>query len=427
MVEVCNSLLWAYLERSGAPLARLSCPCTDEHLATIAEAIDDWETLAPHLRVLKPQQTAIKRDFPGQTVKQKQELLWQWKTQGGIDATYLNLCAVFWRLEKTNLVDTVCDCVRAAPPQLTFPATPTLLPLPARDDTYVQPPYYGPLKVCKVTRYPRQARIEEVKREVYKLEGQFQDLVVKMRCVVEAKDPTTFRNDFVYGLLSIDSAKKPLHRKFLERKIEAGAESIESILRALSYYWNFINSDLLEHIVAQILDDADLQQRLESYLTAKHSFCEMTTVCEFEAAKTQLPVMLPQFEIPPDQSVIVLQVVREWADYTIAQALAVWQSIADKIQVYKILGFFAGGSSSNSVNLVWAVAPDVISLVAAALTDQHVRERNAIKAVCIDGKLLPVVVQEQKSGQEVSTVYCGVSKGMGRVDNTLLCTLISWI
>ncbi len=180
--------------------------------------------------------------------------------------------------------------------------------------------------------------------------------------------------------------------------------------KELSSYWNFINSDLLEHIVAQILDNADLQQRLESYLTAKRSFCEMTTACEFEAAKTKLPVVLPQFEIPSDLSVIVLQVVREWADYTIAQALATWQSIAEEIQVSQILGFFAGGSSSNSVNLVWAVAPDVVSLVAEALTDQHVRERNAIKAVCIDGELLAVVVQEQKSGQEVSTVYCGVNK-----------------
>ncbi len=263
MAEVCNSPLLAYLERSGAPLARLSCSCTDERLATIAEAIDDWETLAPHLGVLKSQQTAIKRDFPGQTVKQKQELLWQWKVQGGIDATYLNLCGVFWRLEKTNLVDTVCDCVpvRATPRQL--PALPAIgfsgcgtpiVPLKRRgalsdletestvakrrpsDDTYLQPPYYGPLKVCKVTYHPPQARIEEVKRVVCKLEGQFQDLVVKTRCVVKAKDPTTFRDDFVYGLLNIDSAKKPLHRRFLKRKIEEGAESIESILRALTLY-----------------------------------------------------------------------------------------------------------------------------------------------------------------------------------------------
>ncbi len=87
--------LRAYLESSGVLLTQLSCSCGDEHLATIAEAIDDWEPLAPHLGVLKPQQTAIKRDYPGQTVKQKQELLWQWKTQCGIEATYMNLCKVF--------------------------------------------------------------------------------------------------------------------------------------------------------------------------------------------------------------------------------------------------------------------------------------------------------------------------------------------
>ncbi len=421
--------LSAYLARSGVLLAQLSCSCTDEHLATIAEAIDDWETLAPHLGVLKPKQTAIKRDYPGQTVKQKQELLWQWKMQGGIDATYLSLCRVFWIQDKVNLVDRVCDCVgvRATPPQLPAiscgssigcrkrPAdlesvdlgTAVALRRPS-EDTYPlreRPSYYGPLKICKVTYHPPQTRIEAVKGEVCRLQRHFQNLVDKMQNVVKqsmAKDPATFREKFICRLLSIDSSKKPLHQKFLEHKIQE-AETIESVFRALSSYWNFINSDLLEHIIAEILpENAALQQDLQSYLTAKCFFCEKTTVCDCEAAKTQLPIVLPQFEIPDEFSVIVLQVVKKWSDYTIAQALATWQSIAEDIQVRKILGFFAGGTSSNSVNLVWAVAPDVVSFIAEALTSQHVRERNAIKAVCIDGKLLTV----QETEQEVSMLYC---------------------
>ncbi len=100
-------------------------------------------------------------------------------------------------------------------------------------------------------------------------------------------------------------------------------------------------------------------------------------------------------------SVVVVQVVKEWAHYAIAEALATWQSIAKDIQVRKILGFFAGGSSSNSVNLVWAVAPDVVSVVAEAFGNRQIRERNAIQAVCVDGKLLAV----RKTEQEVSPVY----------------------
>ncbi len=323
-----------YVERSGVQLTQLWCPCTDEHLATIAEAIDDWETLAPHLGVLMPpQQTHETADYPAQTVKQKQELLWQWKMQDGIDATYVNLCRVFWRQEKLHLVDKVCDCVRAAHPQLPaigfrsssigywnlssdLETVSTAVASRRRSDDTCPlqeiPSYYGPLKVCKVTYHPPQGRIEEVKREVCTLQRQFRDLVVETKSVVEqslANNPTTFQEHFVCGLLSIDSSKKPLHRRFLECKIQE-AESIKSIFRALSSYWNFINSDLLEHIIAEIFaDNAVLQQGLRSYLTTKCAFCEKTTVHEFEAAKAKLPLVLPEFEIPPDFSVVVLQVV----------------------------------------------------------------------------------------------------------------------
>ncbi len=409
--------LRAYLVRSGVLLKQLSCSCTDEHLATIAEAIVDWEPLAPHLGVLKPQQSAIKRDNPGY-VKQKQELLWQWKTQGGIEATYLNLCKVFWRQQKKNLVSKVCDCVGATLPQLPVSSSDSLVDIRKRplasdpetvstvalrrasDDTCTalqeRPSYYGPLTVSKITSYrPPQDRIKEVGKEISKLEGQFSELVDKTKSVVKqsmAKDPATFREDFICGLLSIDSSKKPLHRRFLESKIPE-AESVELIIRALSFYRNFINSDLLEHIITKnFADNAHLQNGLKSYLTTKCSFCETTTVCEFEAAKAPLPSVLPIFEIPPDFSVVVVQVVKEWADYTLAQALATWQRIAEDIQVKKIIGFYVGGSSSNS---------DVVSVEAEALGNRQVRERNTIQAVCVDGKLLAV----RKTEQEVSTVY----------------------
>ncbi len=329
-----------------------------------------------------------------------------------------------WRLKTKKFVDIICDCVRVTPPQLQASSgaaltgsrkrlltsdLSTAVALRSTCQASLQqerPSYYGPLKVCKVTNFhPPRDRIEQVEREVCKLEGQFGDLVGKTTSVVKQSmaktDLATFREEFICRLLSIDSAKKPLHGMFLKNEIQK-AESVELIIRSLSFYWNFINSDLLEHIIkTNFADNADLQQGLRSYLTAKCTFCQTTTVCEFEAAKTRLPVVLPKFEIPPDFSVVVLQVLEEWTDYTIAQALATWQHIAEDIQVRKILGFFTGGSSSNSVNLVWAVAPDIVSVVAEALTSQQVRERNAIKAVCIDGKLLEVQMTEQ----EVSTVY----------------------
>ncbi len=280
----------------------------------------------------------------------------------------------------------------------------------------VIPSYYGPLKVSRVAYRPSRERIEEVKGEVCLLHRQFQDLVAKTKSVViiqeqsGAKGTVTFQERFVCGLLSIDCSKVALHRKFLEHKVQ-GAESIDYIFRALSSEgWNFLNSDLLEHIIVEILADGNLQQELRKFLETKHPFCQVTTVCEFEAAKTRLLGVLPTVEIPPNFRAMVLQITKEWADYTIAEALATWRDIAEESRVRNLYPIFVTASPSNSVNLVWAVATGVVSTVAKTLANRHIRERNAIMAVCIDGipldEYLKTECHSQVSNSPVVCVNC---------------------
>ncbi len=262
------------------------------------------------------------------------------------------------------------------------------------NDQPVMPSYYGPLKVSRVAYRPSHGRIEKVKTEADLLQRQFKHLVDKATSAVDIQKQSggkAFHEWFVRTLLSVDCSKVPLHHKFFVEHNIQEAKSIEYIFRALSSEkgWNFINSDLLEHIIVEMLaDDANLQQELKTFLATKHTFCQQTTVCEFEAAKRRLLGVLPAVDIPPDFSVIVFHVVKEWADYTIAEALAIWQDIADESQIRILYPILVEASPSNSLYLVWAVATGVVSRVAKTLTNRHIHKRNAITAVCIDGVLL---------------------------------------
>ena len=62
-------------------------------------------------------------------------------------------------------------------------------------------------------------------------------------------------------------------------KIEP-ATTFDDLWAKLNYYWNFLNFDLLEHIVS-IFGSEDLKQKMESYEHDLQSFRKTTRVCDF--------------------------------------------------------------------------------------------------------------------------------------------------
>lgn len=96
------------LLRHVLPTEKLDQPCTDEHICRLALSVTDWKATAPFLGLVEPIQDEIEEDC--RTSKERKiSMLRRWRQQFGKGATYQKLARVFWYLNRTDIVEQICD------------------------------------------------------------------------------------------------------------------------------------------------------------------------------------------------------------------------------------------------------------------------------------------------------------------------------
>ena len=93
------------------PPEKLDQPCRDEHLCEIALSITRWKSIAPFLGLTKAEEENIEKDC-GENETQKIGMLRKWKERFGRKATYRKLVKVFFKLERADLVEEVCELLQ---------------------------------------------------------------------------------------------------------------------------------------------------------------------------------------------------------------------------------------------------------------------------------------------------------------------------
>ena len=93
------------------PPEKLDQPCRDEHLCEIALSITRWKSIAPFLGLTKAEEENIEKDC-GENETQKIGMLRKWKERFGRKATYRKLAKVFFKLERVDLVEEVCELLQ---------------------------------------------------------------------------------------------------------------------------------------------------------------------------------------------------------------------------------------------------------------------------------------------------------------------------
>ena len=88
------------------PPEKLDQPCRDDHLSEIALSITRWKSIAPFLRLTEAEEENIEKDC-GENETQKIGMLRKWRERFGRKATYRKLAKVFFKLERTDLVEEV--------------------------------------------------------------------------------------------------------------------------------------------------------------------------------------------------------------------------------------------------------------------------------------------------------------------------------
>ena len=82
-------------------------PCSEAHLAVIADSISDWRAVSPFLGLTEADESAILGSSPHSVPAQKTAMLRKWKQKRGAKATYKRLCRAFTKCKRTDLVDMV--------------------------------------------------------------------------------------------------------------------------------------------------------------------------------------------------------------------------------------------------------------------------------------------------------------------------------
>ena len=95
------------LLRGVAP-EKLDQLCRDDHLSEIALSLTDWQSMAPFLGLTEGEEREIEEDSrPAK--RRKVAMLRRWKEKYGKKATYRKLAKVFWKLERIDLVEELCE------------------------------------------------------------------------------------------------------------------------------------------------------------------------------------------------------------------------------------------------------------------------------------------------------------------------------
>ena len=93
------------------PPEKLDQPCRDDHLCAIALSITRWKSIAPFLGLTKAEEENIEKDC-GENETQKIGMLRKWRETFGRKATYRKLAKVFFKLERVDLVEEVCELLQ---------------------------------------------------------------------------------------------------------------------------------------------------------------------------------------------------------------------------------------------------------------------------------------------------------------------------
>ena len=123
---------------------------------------------------------------------------------------------------------------------------------------------------------------ESVRQHVRQLQTRFRDLAINTYRILIRKHVHVDLGFFRSSLLALDVFQKHEHQQFINdhlMKIDP-AMTFDDLWAKLNNYWNFLNFDLLEHIVS-IFGSEELKQKMESYKHDLQFFRKATRVCDF--------------------------------------------------------------------------------------------------------------------------------------------------
>ena len=185
---------------------------------------------------------------------------------------------------------------------------------------------------------------------------------------------------FVAGLLAMDVNGQEHHVPFL-KEITKGKDSVLDIWSELSPYLNFLNYEILQHILFNFSDDS-LQRDMDEYASMMEDFFQETRLCDF------LECWPIKGEAPPveELSNFVVKHKKDWDTCTLHDLDILEKSLARKLFL-PTFAVLLRDASPGCVSVTFSVPASLVPQLESAVRETQLREfvEMEIESITVDG------------------------------------------
>ena len=232
---------------------------------------------------------------------------------------------------------------------------------------------YPSLDVC--VHVPHTSK--DLKAQIDKLQNDF----LKLRDDVYESVKTHPVDTFKVRLTSLDANKQKRHETAL-KEIIGQKTTVEDIWIDLSFYMNFLNHEMLQHILYKF-EDMELQKRMDDYKTEIAAFFNSTRLCDFVRC---WPI---HDEEPPEEELrkfLTSKIKKDWNTCTLEDLDNLRGSLARKLLLPKFV-LILQEASRGCVTLTFSVPPSLVAHLQADIKNTDLKEfvDMDIEAITVDG------------------------------------------
>ena len=186
---------------------------------------------------------------------------------------------------------------------------------------------------------------------------------------------------FKVRLTSFDVNGQEHHMDYIKEIIDK-KQTISEIWIELNYYLNFLNHDILQHILSKFKNSV-LQERMDEYTTKINTFFRRTRVCDFVEC---WPVHGKKPPVDHLKRFIKVESSQDWNTCTLEHLFHLRGRLATKLLLPDFI-IILEKASKGSVAVVFSIPPSLVAHLQADIKNTDLKEfvDMDIEAITVDG------------------------------------------
>ena len=218
---------------------------------------------------------------------------------------------------------------------------------------------------------------EELEAQIDKLQNDF----IKLKDDVYESVKTQPVDTFKVRLISMDVDGQEHHLAFL-KEITDKNETVLKIWMDLSPYLNFLNYEVLQHILQKFKDES-LQKAMDQYITQIKAFFKDTRLCDFVKCWPVRGKTPPKEEL---RTFVITEIKMDWNTCTLEELDNLKGSLARKLLLPKF-ALILKDASNGSVTVTYCISPSLVAHLQTDIQNTDLKEfvDMDIEAITVDG------------------------------------------